>query len=186
MTCSLGCPHWLSLFCLCSLHGPSPSMDSKALELFRVRFTHRSKSYYCCSELRPNRRGVEPVAPIQLLPSLFQRSFDKAARVRIQMSGNFVEGHDLTSPLGVVQNHRPPSVNDLVICIVTHPATRSESLSRTATSFVQHGDVRSGARSVHPKIWMPGLAGDQKAPASLKIKRPPHGGGLSTCWPRRV
>jgi len=49
------------------------------------------------------------------------------------MSGDLIEWHEFTSPLGAVQDHRPRFVNDLEVCIVSYPMVRGESLSRTAT-----------------------------------------------------
>jgi hypothetical protein len=76
-------------------------MDSKPLELSGVRFSHRSKGYYRSSEPGLDRRGFAASLSfnsLQASSSLFQRFLDKMARVRIQVFGNFFEGHHLTSP----------------------------------------------------------------------------------------
>lgn len=133
---SYGCSHSPVPLCLRGLYGPSPSMNGEPLEFSRVCFTHCSKSHYCRPQLRPDRCGIKMPTFVQLLPRLFQRSFDQMAGIRIEMFGNFVEGHDLTFPVRSGSGSPSPVVSMIFLaCTLSHHTTGSESLSRSATSL---------------------------------------------------
>src|SRR4029079_13712646 len=74
-------------------------MDGEPLELSMVGFADRGECNHGWSQLVSCWRGFESAVLVYFLPRVFQRSLNQAAGLRTNVFGNFVEGHDLTSPV---------------------------------------------------------------------------------------
>src|SRR6516162_5801666 len=94
-------------------------MNGEPLELPVVGFADRGEGHYGRSQLVS-----------------CQRSLYQVAGLRIEMSRNFVEGHDLTSPFGAAQDHRPPFMPTISICAL-YTVAGSEA-NRSLASQHQH------------------------------------------------
>jgi hypothetical protein len=87
---------------LLGLYRSTPSVNGKPLKLSVVSFPHGRESYHRRPQL--SSCWLFDVAVLaQFLPRIFQRSLNHAASFSTEMFWNFVEGHDLTSPLGVAR-----------------------------------------------------------------------------------